>query len=222
MSSSNKIPLIGLLLVLCVSSASSRILVSEDSFSLEHYEGHAWFNDMVSNTLRNRVERETIVHRISENQDRTYQILTTKAESLLEAKEYVLENLQVKNLAFDVKFNSIFSEVDTTLHTWHILSILDFEGKKSVVGMFHHDREDQLFHLHIVSHPTKTLYGANGIKVAYFVSHFGFPVEHDAHHFEADSQINEQTKAELKEEMLNAMAKAAATRRINPTSLLSE
>lgn len=219
MSISKKSLIISLFVALCVSAASSRTLVSEASFDLEHYEGHAWFNDMVSNTLRNRIERETIEDRISSNQDRSYQILTTKSSSLLEAKEYVLEHLEVKNLAYDTKFNAIFNDADDSLLSWHILSILDFESKSSVVGMFHYDRELQLFHLHIVRHAIKTVYGAQGIKIAYFVSHFGFPVEDDIHFF---TELNEHTKSQLREEVLNALAKVAATRRINPVSLQSE
>lgn len=61
MKISMKVAISCLLITLLASNTFQTELLHESEFTLEHYIGHSWFNDMVSNNLRNHVLREKIV-----------------------------------------------------------------------------------------------------------------------------------------------------------------
>lgn len=99
---------------------------------------------------------------------------------------------------------------------------MDYDQKLSVVGMFRFDRLKKLFHLHVVKHELSNSHASRGIVVGHYMSHFGFPVEQDGNMFELGVTMTEDIKYELRRELINAMAKVANTRRINPTNLQEE
>lgn len=149
-------------------------------------------------------------------------MFTTSSDSLKAAKSYVVEHLSVNALVSDERFNQIFEQIDESVEVWHVLSIMDYDQNMSVVGMFHHDREEKLFHLHVVKHKLGNNHATSGIVVGHYISHFGFPVQKDGNIYELGVTANGEILYELKHEMLNAFAKVASVRRINPTNLQEE
>lgn len=82
MNFSMKVAISCLLIAILAQHSIQSQLLHESQFQLEHYTGHSWFNDMVSNSLRNHIVREQIVQTIADNSSRDYRMFTTSVDSL--------------------------------------------------------------------------------------------------------------------------------------------